>query len=140
MGNFDYISEFSDLQTLYIACTKAETTQTEAPKEAAASCKSAIEFLCRFIASKNGLKCNENMDLSAMLDTEEIAAALSDMDIYKQIRQVRKRCNMAINLNEDLEGMPYVVELLFHIVGATLVSFDYIKKIPDYIAEVDHWI
>ncbi|MCQ2230182.1 MAG: hypothetical protein MJZ13_10635 [Bacteroidales bacterium] len=136
MGNFEYIKQLG-LQNIYEPCAKAEEAQEANPKEAAENCKRAIEEVCKLVVAKTGIECSG--DLSTMLDNEALASALTDMDIYRQIRQVRKRSNMAINLGEDLEGLPYVVELLFHIVGAALVSFDYIKKIPDYISETDHW-
>lgn len=139
MGNFEYIKEFADLQELHEACDKAENMQNDKPKESAENCRRALEHICRLVMRKSEIAGGDNMDLSTMLDTEALATTLTDMDVYNQIRQVRKRSNMAINLNEDLDGMPYVVEMLFHIAGAVLVSLGYIKKIPDYLSDIDRW-
>ena len=138
MSNFDYISDFADLIALHKATADAEEMQTTAPRAAAEKCKQALTELCRLAAQKLDIATPPQATLSDLLDNEALVSELSNTDVLHQIHQVRRRSNLAHNLGEDLEGMPYVVELLYHIVGTILMRFGYIKQIPEYVPAAEN--
>ena len=133
MSNFDYISTYADLSALHQATVEAENLQITNPRTSAQKCKQALTELCLLAMHKLNIVSAPQSNLSDLLDNEALTTELSNMDILRQMRQVRRRSNAAQNLGEDLEGMPYVVELLYHIVGTLLMSFGYIKQIPEYV-------
>ncbi len=133
MSNFDYVSAIKGMNKLHEAAVQAEEYQVSEPRRAAEWCKQTLEEICRIAMQQLNIKCPDTTSLSAMLDTEALTLELSNMDVLRQIRQVRRRSNAAANLGDDLDGMPYVVELLYHIVGTVLMSLGYIKEIPEYV-------
>lgn len=132
MSNFDYIPESDGLDVLKSICITAEELQTDNPKESANNCRKAIEFVAQYVAGKNNISDMTSASLSVLLDDERVVVALDNLDLQRPIRQVRRRSNAAFNLGEDLDGMPYVVELLFHIVGVMLLTYNYIAAIPTF--------
>lgn len=132
MANFDYINKFDGLEELGRLCAEAEKNQETEPKLSADYCRNALETICSIIANREGIDVGPNATLSVMLDTEKMANHLSQMELYQPIRYARRRCNTAINLGEDLGGMPYVVESLYHIVGTALVNMGYMSEIPTF--------
>lgn len=132
-SNFEYIAQIEGCKKLGETCVGAEQNQLTDPKESARQCKAAIEEVCRYVCQKEGLKEMEGASLSTMLDHEPLLVALENMDIQRPIRQIRRRSNATANLGEDMEGMPYVVELLFHVVGTMLKEYGKISVIPTYV-------
>lgn len=139
MANFDYIGQFDDLQVLHTQCSEAENNQETQPKVAADYCRKALETICGVIAKKEGIEVGEGATLSVMLDNEKMCNHLSQMELYQPIRYARRRCNTAVNLGEDLEGVPYVIESLYHIVGTALVNMGYISEIPTFVPQGGHF-
>lgn len=131
MSNFDYISDFKELAGLYKVAVDAELLQVSEPRQSAEMCKHVLFEICKLSAQKLNVDCSGT--LSDLLDNESLVTELSNMDVLRQIRQVRRRSNAVANLGDDLNGMPYIVELLYHIVGTVLVGFGYIKSIPEYV-------